>query len=131
MRYIARVPKPCIMALQKCMLHFLPPRGGKTVVIMETSSESNNSDTARTGHRFQMIVFCWLGTCSMKESNRNVSNSKDANMSQNKLGHAHAENQLSQPHTCPNQYHQRKHMKSSHARYLSASCCCTSLLLNK
>ena len=52
-------------------------------------------------------------------------------MSQNKLGHAHAENQLSQPHTCPNQYHQRKHMKSSHARYLYASCCCTSMLLNK
>ena len=34
MRFIARVPKPCIMALQKCMLHFLPPGGGKTVVIL-------------------------------------------------------------------------------------------------
>ena len=32
MWYIARVPKPCIMALQKCMLHF-SPWGGKTVVI--------------------------------------------------------------------------------------------------
>ena len=36
MRFIARVPKPWIMALQKCMLHFLPPGGGKTVVIAET-----------------------------------------------------------------------------------------------
>ena len=35
MWYIARVPKPCIMALQKCMLHFSPPGGGKTVVIMQ------------------------------------------------------------------------------------------------
>ena len=34
MWYIARVPKPCIMALQKCMLHFSPPGGGKTVVIL-------------------------------------------------------------------------------------------------
>ena len=36
MWYIARVPKPCIMALQKCMLHFSPPWGGKTVVIIYT-----------------------------------------------------------------------------------------------
>ena len=33
MWYIARVSKPCIMALQKCMLHFSPPGGGKTVVM--------------------------------------------------------------------------------------------------
>ena len=39
MWYIARVPKPCIMALQKRMLHFLPPGGGKTVVMREAHFE--------------------------------------------------------------------------------------------